>query len=278
MPNKKENLRLDEFVKQRISNYEPVSTSPDWSKMESLLGVVTKSESYSNASFTMPDFSGAAGIIKKLVSSYVFIALIMLAAGATIFYFILKSPSTPTDSTTNDQLPAIDTIATTPVTTNTVDATQEKNETVQKSAVDTDSIKEAKAKEEAEKLAKEEKEKELKAAEEAEEKKKALENEEAEKKDKEKRAKEEKEKKAKEEKKKEEKKKADKKEAEKKEKEKKAKEEKKDKKEPVKETLKKSNSPIGLGNLMRSVNLDSIKKQQEKQQEQAKPANDSTQR
>lgn len=271
MPNKKENLRLDEFVKQRISNYEPESTSPDWSKMENLLGVVAKSESHSGSSFSAPDFSGAAEIIKKLVSSYVFIAIIMLAAGATIFYFILKSPSTPTNNTTETQLQAIDTSAIDSVITNTTNSTEiQKEETAPKTLVNNDSLKNLKEKEEAEKIAQEEKEKELKAAKEEEEKKKAVEKEEEA--QKEKKAKEER---KKEEKKKEEKKKADKKEAEKKEKERKAKE---DKKEPVKETLKKSNSPIGLGNLMRSVNIDSIKKQQEKQQEeQAKPANDTTQ-
>lgn len=264
MPNKNENQKLDELVKQRISNYEPVVSSPDWTKMESLLGLTAKSESHSSSSFNSPDFSAVPALLKKLLSSYVFIALIMLIAGAAIFYFILKSPTTNTENNTTEQLQNVDTLLNDTVTklTKTVAVSEEKKEVA---PTESDSVKKVNA----EKLAQD-----LKEKAEAEEKQKAIEQEEIEKKEAE--EKKEKEKNAKEERKKEEKKKADKKEAERKEKEKKAKLE-KDKKEQPKESLKKSNNPIGLGNLMRSVNLDSIKKIQE-QQETPKPANDSTQR
>jgi hypothetical protein len=274
MANRTDSRRLDEFVKQTLSNYESAATASDWSKMEGMLGTAPKMVA---PSFKFPSFSGSgegAGFVKSIFSSYIFFVVLMLAGGGYLLYTILKAPKQDVvltaplaDSAANKPVAEPPVVSNTaPVENNAVvelkpetvkdtvtavipePAKAEKEEKVEDPKTEKKETKEAKEKREA-KEAKEKKDAEL-----------------AEKREKEKREKIEAEK-LKTEKKKEEARKA-----EKKEKERLAKAE-KEKKEASKETLKKSNNPVGL-NFLRSVNLDSLKKQQSQEQPVQQPAND----
>lgn len=264
MANRTDSRRLDELVKQTLSNYESATPVSDWQKMESMLGTAPK---VSGSAFKFPSFSVSgegAGFVKSIFSSYIFIVVLMLAGGGYLLYTILKAPKQDTAVTT--ELP-VDTVASTPTVAPVViqDTVQAQNtsapaikpeiikDTV--AAVTTETVKEkteeevraekkeAKDKKEAELTEKKEKEKKEKIeAEKLKEKKREEKREEARK-------------------------------AEKKEKERIAKEEKEKNAEP-KETLKKSNNPVGL-NFLRSVNLDSLKKQQEQPAPQPQQPKDS---
>lgn len=257
---KKDTRRLDELVKQTLIEYEAPETAADWEKMETILGVAPKA-SAGNIGFPSLGGAGGTGLIKKVTSSYIVIAAVMLAGGSYLLYTILKSPKTDNSAVV---VPSSDTVAPAPVEApSTVSASPAPVENVSPVATAADKLKDSLiAKTE---LAAEEKKKEETAAKEAEEKKEA---EIAEKKkadkaeaDKIKAADKKREEKA------EEKRKAD-----KKEKERLAAKEKEKNTAPT-ETLKKSNNPIGL-NFLRSVNLDSLKKQQS--QQPTPPVNDST--
>lgn len=265
MANRTDSRRLDELVKQTLSNYESAATASDWPKMENLLGAAPKIVA---PSFKFPSLgvSGeGAGFLKSIFSSYIFIVVLMLAGGGYLLYTILKAPkqdvkvtaAPPSDSALSktDVGPAVISNAMPPENKTTEVITPELNKDSVAAVKSEPAKEEKKAELEAEKKETKE-EREKREAKEAKEKKEA---ELTEKKEKERKEKIEADK-LKSEKKKEEAKKAEK---EKKEKERLAKE--KEKKEAPKETLKKSNNPVGL-NFLRSVNLDSLKKQQSQEQ------------
>ena len=266
MANRTDSRRLDEFVKQTLSNYESAATASDWSKMEGMLGTAPKMVA---PSFKFPSFSGSgegAGFVKSIFSSYIFFVVLMLAGGGYLLYTILKAPKPDVVLTA----PLVDSAANKPVVeppvvSNTAPVENKavvelKPETVKDTVAAVspepaktekeEKVEDPKAEKKETKEAKEKRE--AKEAKEAKEKKDA---ELAEKREKEKREKIEAEK-LKTEKKKEEARKAE-----------------KEKKEASKETLKKSNNPVGL-NFLRSVNLDSLKKQQSQEQPVQQPAND----
>lgn len=262
MPTTNDMRRLDELVKQTLSEYVAPDTTADWTKMEVILGVAPKT---TTNKINFPSFgdNAGAGVLKKVVSSYVFIAALMLAGGGYLLYTILKSPKA--DNTSAIVEPPVDTASINPAVillppdsivpaennTALVSDGKKNDSSIVKVALPAD----LKKKEEpvvADKKTTDKKETELSE-------KKKSEKAEADK--------------VKAEDKKREEKKEEKRKAEKKEKEKQlAAKEEKEKKEAPQETLKKSNNPIGL-NFLRSVNLDSLKKQQDAEpvQQQSQP-------
>lgn len=89
--------RLDELIKQTLSNYEVSSDTSDWQKMESMLDAAPKSgtDIYKQKLTFLTDSVSQPGILKKLTASYIFIAVLMLAGGGYLLYTILKSPKAP---------------------------------------------------------------------------------------------------------------------------------------------------------------------------------------
>jgi hypothetical protein len=274
MANRTDSRRLDELVKQTLGNYEPADTASDWSKMEAMLGTAPKIVA---PSFKLPSLSVSgegAGFVKGIFSSYIFFVVLMLAGGGYLLYTILKAPKQDAVLTA----PLVDsaankTVTEPPVVLNTAPVENKPvAEIMPEVAKDTvaaanpEPAKEEKKEKVEDPKAEEKETKEAREKREAREAKEKKDAELAEKREKEKREKIEAEK-LKTEKKKEEAKKA-----EKKEKERLATVE-KEKKEASKETLKKSNNPVGL-NFLRSVNLDSLKKQQSQEQPVQQPVND----
>ena len=242
--------RLDELVKQTLSDYVAPDATPDWVKMESILGVASKAGS---DKMNFPSFGNAdgTGLIKRVASSYIVIVALMIAGGGYLLYTILKAPKTEDASAV--VAPPVDTVANTPAMQSPAIIAPAGNETA---VVGADN------KQNDTTIAKTELPVEVKKQEEpVVAKKETTDKKEAELSEKKKSEKAEADKLKAEEKKREEKK-EEKRKAEKKEKERQlAAKEQKEKKGPPKDTLKKFNNPIGL-NFLRSVNLDSIKKQQ----------------
>lgn len=243
--------RLDELVKQTLSDYVAPDATPDWVKMESILGVASKAGS---DKMNFPSFGNAdgTGLIKRVASSYIVIVALMIAGGGYLLYTILKAPKTE-DASAVVVAPPVDTVATPAAMQSPAIIAPAGNETA---VVGADN------KQNDTTIAKTEMPVEVKKQEEpVVAKKETTDKKEAELSEKKKSEKAEADKLKAEEKKREEKK-EEKRKAEKKEKEKQlAAKEEKEKKGPPKDTLKKFNNPIGL-NFLRSVNLDSIKKQQ----------------
>lgn len=269
MANRTDSRRLDELVKQTLSNYESATPVSDWQKMESMLGTAPK---IAGSAFKFPSLSLAgAAFVKSIFSSYIFIVVLMLAGGGYLLYTILKAPKQDTALTT--ALPA-DTVVSTPTVTPAVisdtvhaqntSASEIKPEIIKDTvaAVETEPVKTETEEVKSGKKEIEDKKDTEPTVKKDEKKEKKAEKSEAEKSEAEKLK----------EKKREEKKEEAKK-AEKKEKDRIAKEE-KEKNATPKETLKKSNNPVGL-NFLRSVNLDSLKKQQEQPPLQPQQTKDS---
>jgi hypothetical protein len=112
MVNKKHNGKLDEIIKQALSNYEADSNNnDDWAEMEKLLEAAPKSISFSNKF----DFSSFVESIKtfskskriKWVFSPYFLIVLLLLCGSYFLINILNSTKSSDDST--DSTPQIST-------------------------------------------------------------------------------------------------------------------------------------------------------------------------
>lgn len=103
MVNKKHNSKLDEVIKDTLSNYEASNSVADWAKMERMLDAAPKSNSFKYKHKLLSIFESEKGapkskISKWIFSPYFFIALVLLV-GAYFLYNILNSSKTIEDTT-----------------------------------------------------------------------------------------------------------------------------------------------------------------------------------
>ncbi|MCE9540258.1 MAG: hypothetical protein K8R85_13730 [Bacteroidetes bacterium] len=110
MVNKKHNSKLDEVIKETLSNYEASNSIADWAKMEGMLDAAPKSNSFRYKHKLLSIFESVKGTPKSKVAHWIFspyflIALI-LVIGAYFLYNILNSSKT-SENTTNSTPQAI---------------------------------------------------------------------------------------------------------------------------------------------------------------------------
>jgi len=102
MVNKKHNSKLDEVIKETLSNFEASNSIADWAKMEKMLDAAPKSKSFRYKHKILSIFESEMGAKKSKVSKwifspYFFIALALLV-GAYFLYNILISSKTTEDT------------------------------------------------------------------------------------------------------------------------------------------------------------------------------------
>ncbi len=110
MVNKKHISKLDEVIKETLSNYEASNSIADWAKMERMLDAAPKSNSFRYKHKLLSIFESEKGAPKSKVAKWIFspyflIALVLLV-GAYFLYNILNS-SKSTENTTDSTPPVI---------------------------------------------------------------------------------------------------------------------------------------------------------------------------
>lgn len=103
MVNKKHNTKLDEVIKETLSQYEASNSIADWAKMERMLDAAPKSNSFRYKHKLLSIFESEKGapkskVAKWIFSPYFFIALV-LVVGAYFLFNILNSSKTTEDTT-----------------------------------------------------------------------------------------------------------------------------------------------------------------------------------
>lgn len=103
MVNKKHNSKLDEVIKETLSNFEASNSIADWAKMERMLDAAPKSNSFRYKHKLLSIFESEKGapkskVAKWVFSPYFFIALV-LVIGAYFLFNILNSSKTIEDTT-----------------------------------------------------------------------------------------------------------------------------------------------------------------------------------
>lgn len=104
MVNKKNSGKLDELIKQTLSNYEASSNSSDWAQMEKIVDTFPRSSSFRYKLKVLSILESLKAItrsksVKRVFSPYVLVGLLLLV-GAYFLYRILNTPNT-LENTTN---------------------------------------------------------------------------------------------------------------------------------------------------------------------------------
>lgn len=103
MVNKKHNSKLDEVIKETLSNFEASNSIADWAKMERMLDAAPKSNSFRYKHKLLSIFEAEKGapkskVAKWVFSPYFFIALVLII-GAYFLFNILNSSKTIENTT-----------------------------------------------------------------------------------------------------------------------------------------------------------------------------------
>ncbi|MDO9186662.1 MAG: hypothetical protein Q7W13_11685 [Bacteroidia bacterium] len=103
MVNKKHNSKLDEVIKETLSNYEASNSIADWAKMERMLDAAPKSNSFRYKHKLLSIFESEKGAPKSKVAKWIFspyfLIALVLVVGAYFLFNILNSPKTIEDTT-----------------------------------------------------------------------------------------------------------------------------------------------------------------------------------
>ncbi|MES2286112.1 MAG: hypothetical protein V4547_10520 [Bacteroidota bacterium] len=110
MVNKKHISKLDEVIKETLSNYEASNSIADWAKMERMLDAAPKSNSFRYKHKLLSIFESEKGAPKSKVAKWIFspyfLIALVLVVGAYFLFNILNS-SKSTENTTNSAAPVI---------------------------------------------------------------------------------------------------------------------------------------------------------------------------
>lgn len=103
MVNKKHNSKLDEVIKETLSNYEASNSIGDWAKMERMLDAAPKSNSFRYKHKLLSIFESEKGAPKSKVPKWIFSPYFLIAlvfvVGAYFLFNILNSSKTIEDTT-----------------------------------------------------------------------------------------------------------------------------------------------------------------------------------
>lgn len=103
MVNKKHISKLDEVIKETLSNYEASNSAGDWAKMDRMLDAAPKSKSFRYKHKLLSIFESEKGAPKSKVAKWIFspyfLIALVLVVGAYFLYNILNSSKTTEDTT-----------------------------------------------------------------------------------------------------------------------------------------------------------------------------------
>lgn len=103
MVNKKHNSKLDEVIKETLSNYEASNSISDWAKMQGMLDAAPKSNSFRYKHKLISAFESVKATPKSKVGKWIFspylLIALLLMVGAYFLYNILNSPKTTEETT-----------------------------------------------------------------------------------------------------------------------------------------------------------------------------------
>jgi hypothetical protein len=103
MVNKKHNTKLDEVIKETLSQYEASNSIADWAKMERMLDAAPKSNSFRYKHKLLSIFESEKGAPKSKVAKWIFspyfLIALVLVVGAYFLFNLLNSPKTTEDTT-----------------------------------------------------------------------------------------------------------------------------------------------------------------------------------